>query len=217
LVEVAALNLYDLVVVLWGFFEWFWAELFWKTTVIVADWSWDSHRDVQLWIKHLMSWDRWMVSHYDTIIWTSWFNSEFDYPTNVFWIVMAVIVGVPLGIVSSPVWVPLGLLALIGWGIYELIAWIVDESTYSDYYSNRVDIYDYQLKVKYQEENDYEYVKNDPSRLWRIYDDYTVPAKILLDDSELEAAERSADADLADRLLKWAQFSGNRDDISAED
>ena len=65
LVEVAALNFYDLVVVIWGFFEWFWAELFWKTTVIVADWSWDSHRNVQLWIKHLMSWDRWMVSHYD--------------------------------------------------------------------------------------------------------------------------------------------------------
>ena len=117
---------------------------------------------------------------------------------------MAVIVGVPLGVVSSPVWVPLGLLALIGWGIYELIAWIVDVSTYSDYYGGRVDIFDYQLKVKYQEENDYEYVSNDPSRLWRIYDDYTVPSKILLDDDELEAAERRADADLADRLLKWS-------------
>jgi hypothetical protein len=122
-----------------------------------------------------------MISHYDTVKWTPWFYNEFSYGAEVFWIVMAVVFGIPLGIISSPVWVPLGLLGLIGWGIYEIIVDIIDKYTYE----SRVKIYDYQLKVKYQEQNDYTYVLDDPNRHWRIYDDYFTSAKFVPDDIEL--------------------------------
>jgi len=45
IVEVLALTTWDVMVVCWGAFEWFWAELFYKSTVMAADWTWATHRN----------------------------------------------------------------------------------------------------------------------------------------------------------------------------
>jgi len=210
--EVLALTTWDIMVVCWEAFEWFWAELVWKSTVIVADWSWDTHRNFQKYVKQLMSWDRWMVRNYDTYIWTRPFYRNHVDETITFWWVVGIAAAIPVAILGSPILIPLALLVGAGTGIYYLIALIpwYDIGGGSSW-TPRVTIYDYQLKIKYEAT---EYAIT-PTNSWVIHDDYYTPAKQLAG-AELAEAERRADADLAERIRRWADFKGNNADVGEE-